>query len=79
MLITIKAEIDVNGNVRLLESIKLSKKSRTIVTVLDEKSEKPENLKRLLEFLQNNRLSDSTRPNVEEIKVQIEDLSNSWE
>lgn len=35
MLTTIEAEIDVNGNVRLLEPIRIKKKSRAIVTLLD--------------------------------------------
>lgn len=35
MLTTIEAEIDVNGNVTLLEPIKLRKKSRAIVTLLE--------------------------------------------
>lgn len=35
MLTTIEAEIDVNGNVTLLEPIKLTKKSRAIVTLLE--------------------------------------------
>ncbi len=36
MLTTIEAEIDVNGNVRLLEAVKIKRKSRAIVTVLDD-------------------------------------------
>ncbi len=35
MLTRIEAEIDVNGTVTLLEPIKLTKKSRAIVTVLE--------------------------------------------
>ncbi|HMV48303.1 MAG TPA: hypothetical protein PLD20_17385 [Blastocatellia bacterium] len=35
MLTTIEAEIDVNGTVTLLEPIKLKKKSRAIVTLLE--------------------------------------------
>jgi hypothetical protein len=37
MLTTVEAEIDVMGNVRLLEPLNLSKPSRAIVTVLEEK------------------------------------------
>ena len=40
MLTTIEAEIDVNGRVTFLEPLKISKKSRAIITLLD--SEKPE-------------------------------------
>ncbi len=35
MLTTIEAEIDVDGNIRLLEPLKVKKKSRVIVTLLD--------------------------------------------
>lgn len=35
MLTTIEAEVDVNGTVTLLEPIKLEKKSRAIVTLLE--------------------------------------------
>ena len=35
MLTTIEAEIDVNGNVRFLEPLKITKKSRALVTLLD--------------------------------------------
>ncbi len=36
MMQTIEAEIDVNGNVRLLERIRLQHPRRAILTVLDE-------------------------------------------
>ena len=39
MLTTIEAEIDVNGEVTLLEPLKIAKKSRAIITLLDD--EKP--------------------------------------
>ena len=39
MLTTIEAEIDVNGSVTFLEPLKISRKSRAIITLLDE--EKP--------------------------------------
>lgn len=39
MLTTIEAEIDVNGEVTFLEPLKIAKKSRAIITVLDD--EKP--------------------------------------
>jgi hypothetical protein len=35
MLTTIEAEIDVNGNVTLLEPLRLKRKSRAIVTLLE--------------------------------------------
>ncbi len=36
MLTTIEAEIDVNGRVTLLEPLKIKRKSRAIVTLIDE-------------------------------------------
>ncbi|CAN5468380.1 hypothetical protein BH10ACI1_BH10ACI1_24590 [soil metagenome] len=43
MLTTIEAEIDVNGTVTLLEPVRITKKRRAIVTLLEEKkSAKPE-------------------------------------
>ena len=38
MLTTIEAEIDVGGNVRLLEPVKVKKTSRAILTVLDDEA-----------------------------------------
>lgn len=35
MLTTIEAEIDVDGNIKLLEPLKVKKKSRVIITLLD--------------------------------------------
>jgi hypothetical protein len=40
MLTTIEAEIDVNGKVTFLGPLKISQKSRAIITLLDEKSAK---------------------------------------
>ena len=42
MLTTIEAEIDVNGSVTFLEPLKINKKSRAIITLLDEKDDAPE-------------------------------------
>lgn len=83
MLTTIEAEIDVYGNVRLLEPLKLRKKSRAIVTILEETNDNNQetkgNVKQVLEFLQNNRLPDSARPSVEEIEAQILEARESWD
>lgn len=37
MLTTIEAEIDVNGEVTFLEPLRINKKSRAIITLLDDK------------------------------------------
>ncbi len=54
MLQTVEAEIDVSGQIRLLEPLRVSKKSRAIVTVLEETNgvaEEKGNSKKILEFL----------------------------
>jgi hypothetical protein len=82
MLQTVEAEIDVSGQIRLLEPLRVSKKSRAIVTVLEESNgnaEEKGNSKKILEFLRNNRLSDSSRPSVEEIEAQILEARESWD
>ncbi len=40
MLTTIEAEIDVNGKVTFLEPLKINRKSRAIITLLDENAPK---------------------------------------
>lgn len=40
MLTTIEAEIDVNGKVTFLEPLKISRKSRAIITLLDDNAPK---------------------------------------
>lgn len=70
MLQTVEAEIDVSGQIRLLEPLRVSKKSRAIITVLEESNgdtKERGNSKKILEFLCNNRLPDSARPGVKEI------------
>ncbi len=81
MLQTVEAEIDTNGNVKLLEPVRVTKRTRAIVTLLEESSGKARkgNSKRALEFLRNNRLPESARPTVEEIERQISEARNSWD
>jgi hypothetical protein len=82
MLQTVEAEIDVSGNVRLLEPLRVSKKSRAIVTVLAEPNgdvKEQGSSKQILEFLRNNRLPESSRPSVEEIEAQITEARESWD
>lgn len=83
MLQTVEAEIDVDGNVELLEPVRVTKKTRAIVTVLEEtngeKRERKGNSKEVLEFLRNNRLPESSRPTAEEIEAQILEARESWD
>ncbi len=63
MLKTVEAEIDVNGSIVLLEPVNVTKKTRAIVTLLEEANghgqERKGNSKEILEFLKNNRLPES--------------------
>ena len=82
MLQTVEAEIDVSGQIRLLEPLRISKKSRAIITVLDElngDTKERGNSKHVLEFLRNNRLPETSRPSVEEIEAQITEARESWD
>ncbi len=82
MLQTVEAEIDVNGNVELLEPIRVTKKTRAIVTVLEEMNgneREKGNSKKVLEFLKSNRLPESSRSTAEEIEAQILEARESWD
>ncbi len=82
MLQTVEAEIDVDGSVRLLEPLRVTRKTRAIVTVLDEENgtqKREGNARQVLEFLRKNRLPDNARPNVEEIEAQITEARESWD
>ncbi len=88
MLQTVEAEIDVNGNVRLLEPVRVKKRTRALVTLLDEvdggmqeRAETPKrgNAAAALEFLRTHRLPDAARSSAEEIEAQIQEKRNSWE
>jgi hypothetical protein len=82
MLQTVEAEIDVDGNVRLLEPVKVSKPTRALVTLLEDTTSpvtEQGNATRVLAFLQSHRLPEEARPSVEEIEAQIAEARNSWE
>lgn len=82
MLQTVEVEIDTNGTITLLEPLRVTKKSRALLTLLEEtngNSEEKGNAKRILEFLRDNRLPESARPSVEEIEAQITEARESWD
>lgn len=82
MLQTVEAEIDTSGNITLLEPLRVSKKSRVIVTVLEESngdSEEKGNGKKLLEVLRSPKFANRKSYSAEEIEAQIEEARNSWE
>ena len=83
MLQTVEAEIDVDGKVELLEPVRVTRKTRAIVTVLEEtngeKREEKENSKKILELLRSPEFANRKSYSAEEIEEQINEARNSWE
>ena len=82
MLQTVEAEIDVSGNVRLLEPLRVSKRSRAIVTVLEESNgdmQEEGSSKKILEVLRSPEFANRKSYSAEEIEAQIDEARNSWE
>ncbi len=80
MLTTVEAEIDVNGNVRLLEPLSLSKKSRAIVTILEEKNGESKGTgNKILELLRSPEFANRKSYSDEEIEAQIKENRDSWD
>ena len=83
MLQTVEAEIDVDGKVELLEPVRVTKRTRAIVTLLEETNgedqERKGNSKRLLELLKSPEFANRKSYSAEEIEAQIEEARNSWE
>ena len=80
MLVTVEAEIDVNGEIELLEPLRVEKRTRAIVTLLGEPNghtAEKGNGKALLQALKDNPLPESSRRTAEEIDDWIEDLRSS--
>ena len=82
MLQTVEAVVDVDGTIHWPEPLPVTKPSRVLVTLLEEKNGtavSQGNAAHLLEFLHNNRLPESARLSAEEIEAQIEENRNSWD
>ena len=80
MLTTVEAEIDVAGNVRLLEPLSLRKTSRAIVTILDEKNGAGDNNgRKVLELLRSPEFANRKSYSDEEIEAQIKENEDSWD
>jgi hypothetical protein len=82
MLQTVKAEVDINGNVRLLEPLSVTKTSPALVTLLDTENDSGNlkgNVAEVLKFLRENRLPEEARPKAEEIEARIVEMRESWE
>lgn len=82
MLRTVEAEIDIDGQVRLLEPLHITKTSRALVTLLDTDNltiNPKGNLIEMLAFLRGNRLPANARPRPEDIEAQIMEAREAWE
>ncbi len=82
MLQTVEAELDVNGQIRWLEPLRVTETSRVLVTLLQKinGAAPPQgNAAKALEFLRANRLPAEARPSVEEMEAQITEARESWD
>ncbi len=82
MLQTVEGIIDVDGQIRWLEPLRVSQPSRVIVTLLQDHnnaSQSKGNAEKALRSLHNNRLPDAARPTVAEIEAQITEARESWD
>lgn len=82
MLQTVKAEVDVGGNVRLLEPLHVTQTSPALVTLLDTPNGTASlqgNAAAVLQFLQENRLPEAARPTAAEIEAHIQEAREAWD
>lgn len=82
MLQTIEGVLDVDGQIRWLEPLRVAKPSRVIVTLLqdsDNASQSKGNAEKALQSLRKNRLPEAARPTSAEIEAQITEARESWD
>ncbi|MBS1789433.1 MAG: hypothetical protein JST85_17035 [Acidobacteria bacterium] len=83
MLQTVRAEVSVDGSVRLLEPLHVTETSPAIVTLLNPENgnAKPKkgNALAMLQFLEENQLPESFLPTAEEMEAQILEARESWD
>jgi len=80
MLQTVEAIIDVDGQIRWLEPLRVTKPSRVSVTLLQDHNGAAQvkgNAGQALQSLRKNRLPDAARPSVAEIEAQITEAQES--
>ena len=82
---TIAAEIDASGNVKLLESVSISKPRQALLTILGEDDEALNplvfqgNMAALLEVINSPQFVNRPGSAAAEIDAYIEEARNSWE
>jgi hypothetical protein len=82
MLQTVEAEIDVDGNVRVLEPLHVTKPTRALLTLLEDASApagNQGNVAELLKLLHSPEFANRRSYSPEEIEAQIEENRNAWE
>lgn len=83
MLQTVKAEVSVDGSVRLLEPLYVTQTSPAIVTLLNSENgyakSKKGNALTMLQFLEDNQLPESCLPTTIEMEEQILEARGAWE
>lgn len=82
MLQTVQAEVDVDGNVRLLEPLHITQTSPALVTLLSTQNGTASlqgNAAAVLQFLKENRLPETARPTAAEIEAHIQEAREAWD
>jgi hypothetical protein len=82
MLQTVEAEIDIYGNVRLLEPLRVTKPTRALLTLLEDTTAPAEdqgNVAELLKLLQSPEFANRRSYPPEEIEARIQENRDSWE
>lgn len=83
MLQTVEGIMDVDGQIRWLEPLRVTKPSRVLVTILPDTNgshiEPEGNIAALQAFLQSSDFVNRPIGSAEAIEAQIQEMRNSWE
>ena len=79
MLQTVEGIVDVDGQIRWLEPLRVVKPSRVLITLLPDANESEGNIAALQAFLQNPDFVNRPVGSVEEIEAHIQGMRNSWD
>ncbi|MBS1791328.1 MAG: hypothetical protein JST85_26685 [Acidobacteria bacterium] len=83
MLQTVEGIIDVDGQIRWLEPLRVAKPSRVLITLLPDANGSPAepegNIAALQAFLQSPDFVNRPVGSAEVIEAQIQEMRNSWE
>ena len=83
MLQTVEGIVDVDGQIRWLEPLRVAKPSRVLITLLPDANGSPVesegNIAALQAFLQNPAFINRIVGSAEEIEANIQEMRNSWD